>query len=483
MNGTVTLAAWPRRARIRWIAGLSVVIVTVATTLSACDEAEHPAQTASSEQSMTEPVAIADMPGAPETFTLANGMQVLVIPDHRVPVVTHMVWYRIGAADEEPGKSGLAHFLEHLMFKGTKKVGPGQLSRIVARNGGRDNAFTSSDYTAYYQRVALDRLPLVMEMEADRMANLTLTDTEVLPERDVVLEERRMRVDNEPSQILAERMTRALYGDAGYGIPVIGWAEEVAKLTTQDALGFYHRYYAPNDAILIVAGDITAAELKPLAEKYYGPLVPSENLPARIRNSVTEPGEPIRIELKDARVEQPHLQRSYLAPSYTTASSDEAIALDVLSELLGGGTTSRLYKALVIDKRLAASAGSWYTGSALGEGRFDIYALPRLGVDLGEIEDALDREIAKLKTGLVSAEELTRAKTLLVADAIYARDRQEEMARIYGVTLTTGGKPEDVIAWPDRIKSVTAESVREAARKYLEKQRSVTGLLLPEDGA
>lgn len=430
-----------------------------------------------------DPAIVAAAAHGLETFTLANGMDVVVIPDRRAPVVTHMVWYRVGAADEPPGKSGIAHFLEHLMFKGTEKVGPGQLSRIVARNGGRDNAFTSSDYTAYFQRVALDRLPLVMEMEADRMRNLTLTDAEVLPERDVVLEERRTRVDNEPAQILAERMNSALYGDTSYGIPVIGWEDEIRELTTADALDFYRRHYAPNNAILIVAGDVTADNVRPLAEKYYGPLSASVDLVDRDRADTPRLAEAVRIELRDGRVEQPHIQRSYLAPGYARADPRESAALDVLSELLGGGATSRLYRALVVDQGLAASAGTWFVGSVLGDGRFGVYALPRVGADLDTAEAAIDAEITRVQSELVSGEELERAKMLLVAEAVYARDRQDELARIYGTALTTGGTVRDVAEWPDRIKRVTAEEVRAVARKYLLKEQSVTGLLLPGDGA
>lgn len=427
----------------------------------------------------------ADSAAAPriETFTLDNGLDVVVIPDHRAPVVTHMIWYRVGAADEPKGKSGIAHFLEHLMFKGTEKIAPGEMSRIVARNGGRDNAFTSSDYTAYYQRVALDRLGLVMELEADRMTNLTISDAEVLPERDVVLEERSMRIDNEPAQILTEKMSHALYGDSQYGVPVIGWEREISALTTPDAQNFYKRYYAPNNAILIVAGDVTADTVRPLAEKHYGVLEMAAPFPSRQRNQIAVPEEPLRVELEDARVKQPHLQRYYLTPGYARADPKTSAAIDVLQQVLGGGTTSRLYKALVVDGKLAASAGAWYTGSVLGDGSFGVYALPRIDADLATVEAAIGEEVAAIQAELVSEEELARAKTLLLADAIYARDHQDELARIYGVVLTTGGTIEDVAAWPERIKAVTAEDVRAAAQTYLQLNRSVTGLLLPKGDA
>ena len=205
-------------------------------------------------------------------FTLKNGMEVVVIPDHRAPEVTHMVWYRVGSADEMPGRSGIAHFLEHLMFKGTDKIARGAFSKIISRNGGQDNAFTSQDTTSYHQRVAKNRLPLVMEMEADRMTNLKLLNEDVLTEREVIIEERRSRVDNSPQSILNEEMLSALYQSHPYGIPVIGWHHEMAKLSRDYAFEFYNNFYAPNNAILVVAGDVTADEVKKLAEKFYEPI-------------------------------------------------------------------------------------------------------------------------------------------------------------------------------------------------------------------
>ena len=216
-------------------------------------------------------------------FTLGNGLQVLVIPDHRAPVVTQMIWYKVGAADEPPGSSGIAHFLEHLMFKGTDAIPPGQFSKIVAKNGGEDNAFTNHDVTAYFQRVAKDRLPTVMAMEADRMANLRLSKEDVATERDVILEERRSRVDNDPSSILQEQMMAALYTKHPYGIPIIGWAHEVAALDRDDALSFYKRFYAPNNALLVVAGDVEPDEVRKLAEETFGKLPPHGGLNGRSR--------------------------------------------------------------------------------------------------------------------------------------------------------------------------------------------------------
>jgi zinc protease len=431
-----------------------------------------------------DPRPVAAGPNAPEMFSLANGMTVLVIPDHRAPVVTHMVWYRVGAGDETPGKTGLAHFLEHLMFKGTAKIAPGQFSRIVARNGGRDNAFTNYDFTAYFQAIARDRLPLVMEMEADRMTGLKLTDKEVLPERDVVLEELRMRIENEPVAALQSAMNAALYGPRSpYSRDVIGHKAEVEKLGTADALDFYRRFYTPNNAILIVAGDVTAAELKPLAEKYYGQVRPRAPTLVHKHAPAEWPSSPKRVVLHDARVSEATWMRSYPAPSEADAGSREAAALDLLAQILGGGTTSRLYQALVVHKKLAAGVQSWYDGDKLDAGDFGIYALPRLGVPLTAVEKGIDAEIARLLKEGVAVDELERAQTQLVASAVYARDTQQSMAYAYGSGMLTGLSASDVYHWPDHIRAATAADVLAAARKVLAADHAVTGELLPEEKA
>jgi len=292
----------------------------------------------------------------PETFTLANGLQVVVIENRRAPIVTHMVWYKVGAADESAGESGNAHFLEHLMFKGTNTLGPGEFSEIIAQNGGQENAFTSYDYTAYYQTVANDRLEIVMRHEADRMANLVLTDALVLPERDVILEERRSRVDNEPGSQLRETMQAGLYLNHPYRVPVIGWEHEIRSLSTETALAFYRRWYAPNNAVLVVAGDVDADEVRRLAEKYYGK-VPAGEVLERVRPTEPPQYAARRVTLENARVRQPSLSISYLAPAHNSPGGEHAYALQVLDQILGGGATSRLYRSLVVEQGLAASRG------------------------------------------------------------------------------------------------------------------------------
>lgn len=414
----------------------------------------------------------------PTTFTLANGMQVVVVENHRAPVVMHQVWYKVGAADQPEGKSGLAHFLEHLMFKGTKLHGPGEFSRIVARNGGNENAFTSQDYTGYFQKVARDRLEIVMALEADRMTNLVLTDKIVLPERDVVFEERRSRIDNNPSALLSEQVTAAQYLVHPYRIPVIGWPDELAALTTEDALAYYRAHYAPNNAILIVVGDITAAELKPLAEKYYGG-IPAREIAPRVRPIEPAPRAARRVILRNDRVRQASWSRSYLAPSRHSGAIDQSYPLEVLAEILGGGTTSRLYRALVVDKRVAVSAGAWYDGVAYDLTRFGLYATPTRSGNVATVEKAMDAEIARLLADGVTDEEVERIKSRMLAEAVYARDSLYIAARIFGEALTAGLTVEDVEAWPDRIRAVTAAQVNAAARAVLVPKASVTGILLP----
>lgn len=416
----------------------------------------------------------------PETFTLENGMQVVVVTNRRAPVVTHHVWYRIGSSDSPPGKSGLPHFHEHLMFKATEDLASGEFSKEVARNGGNDNAFTGPDYTGYFQTIARDRLELVMKMEADRMTNLRLEEDEVLRERDVVLEERSMRVDNTPSARLAEQMNAAQFIHHPYGLPVIGWRHEIEAYTREDSLDFYKTWYAPNNAILLVAGDIDAAELKPLAEKYYG-VIPARDIPERVRVKEPPQNAARQITLKDARVRQPSWSRSYLAPSYNAGEVEHAYPLTVLADILGGTSTSRLYRALVIEQQIATSAGSYYRGSALDLATFRFYGSPRPGVSLDELEAAFDAEIRKLLDEPISEEDVSRATTRLVAEAIYAQDSISGAVRSFGIALTTGSTVADVEAWPERIAAVTADQVNAAAEAVLKAENSVTGRLLPED--
>ena len=419
----------------------------------------------------------------PETFTLRNGLQVVVITDRRAPVVTHMVWYRVGAADEPHGQSGIAHFFEHLMFKGTREIAPGDFSRIIARNGGDENAFTSWDYTAYYERIARDRLDMVMRMEADRMRNLRFSDETFLSERDVITEERRQRIDNNPGAVMGERMRAMLHPNHPYGAPIIGWLHEIQDLDREEALAFYRTWYAPNNAILVVAGDVDAAELRPMVERAYGRLRPTENLPTRVWASDPPPVGPMRLTHRDEKVRQPSLSRLYRSISYTTGEGDQAHALDVALEILGGSETSRLYRALVEERRLAVAAGASGDTSGIGGGSASIYATPAEGVTLETLEAAVDEVIAQyLRDGPTDAE-LARAKSRLAAAAIYARDSQESLANVFGSSLAEGESMDQIVSWPDRIEAVTRAEAMEIVRQTLDINGSVTGWLLPVEEA
>jgi zinc protease len=413
-------------------------------------------------------------------FTLANGLEVVVIPDHRTPVVTHMVWYRVGSADETAGKSGLAHFLEHLMFKGTEKNPQGLFSQTVATIGGQENAFTSSDYTGYFQRTAREHLKSMMQFEADRMTGLVLTDDVVKPELQVVLEEQNMRVANNPAARLSEQVDAALYLNHPYGRPIIGWRQEIEKLTREDALEFYRRFYTPNNAILVVAGDVTADEVKAMAEETYGNVKRVTEIAPRKRPQEPMQVAPRTVTLADPRVTQPSLQRYYLVPSYTTAKAGESEAIEVLAHILGRGSNSRLYEKLVVEQGIAVNASAGYSGTALDDTRLYVSGTPKTGTSLAQLEDAIDAILDEVAQKGVTADELERAKTRLIADAVYAQDNQSTLARWYGTALTTGGTVEEVKSWPDRMRATTAEQVRDAARRWFDKRRSVTGYLVKE---
>ena len=413
-------------------------------------------------------------------FTLSNGLDVVVIPDHRAPVVTQMVWYKVGAADEPPGVSGIAHFLEHLMFKGTNKIPTGQFSRIIARNGGDDNAFTNHDVTAYFQRVAKDRLLKVMEMEADRMANLRLTEEDVKTERDVILEERRSRVDNDPGSILQEQMMAALYRNHPYGIPIIGWEHEMRELDRADALAFYRRFYAPENAILIVAGDVEPDEVNALAEQTFGKIPRHGAVIERNRPREPEHDSAVTVTLEDPRAGRTTVQRYYIVPSYASAEPGEAEAFDLLMRIAAHGATSRVYKRLVMEQKAAASAGGWYTDSGLDSGRAGIYAIAGDAHTAEDMEAAIEGVVEELREKGVTQDELDRARASQIAEFVYNSDSISRMARHYGWRLAAGMSVEDVEDWPDRLKAVTVDDIRTVASKYLVEENSVTGILKPE---
>jgi zinc protease len=411
-------------------------------------------------------------------FALQNGMQVLVVPDHRAPVITQMLWYRVGAVDDPPGLGGMAHFFEHMMFRGTTANPGDAFSTTVARNGGEDNAFTTHDYTAFYEQIAKDRMRVVMGLEADRIANLDLSDNNVRTEREVVLEERRMRVDNDPQSLLREQMEAALNLSHPYGRPVIGWADEIRRIGRFEAQDFYNHHYSPNNAILVVAGDVTPDEVRMAAEAEYGKLPARELVPRWEFAQPPRLGE-TRLSIARPDVKVPLFFRIYRVQSYTEAKPGEAEALETLAQLLGGDSTSTLYRKLVVEKKLAADAGASYDGYNRDSGEFSVYAVPRPGVKLEQVEKAVDDAIKGYATALPNPVEFSRAKTQLVASATYRRDNQYEMAAAYGQALVIGLTVDDVEQLPARIKAVPPNAVRAAAVRELNRREAVTAYLTP----
>lgn len=431
-----------------------------------------------------------DIPAQPqstfnaESFTLSNGMQVVVIPNHRAPVVSHMIWYKVGAADEAPGRSGMAHYLEHLLFKGSKTLAPGEYSKTVRTLGGNDNAFTGYDFTAFYANVATKHLFKIMEMEADRMITANPPADHYASEKAVIIEERRQRTDNDPRARFAEQLKSLLYVNHPYGLPVIGWMNEMEKYEWVDVAEFYQKWYAPNNAILIVSGDITAAQLKPAAEMIYGKIKP-RFIPPRTRPAVPPAPSPVRITMHDDTIQQPVYQRLSLAPAESRQKKD-ALALQVLQNILDGGAATRLYKSLVVDQKKAVQVGFSYSGTALDYGTISLYAIPAPGISLEEVETLMEAEIRKVIDNGVNAEEVAEAIARLQDEAIYARDSLTGPAMIFGYALSTGSSTQDVENWPADIAAVTPADVQRVAKTYLDRDNAwirppVTGYLLPAE--
>ncbi|WP_101067512.1 M16 family metallopeptidase [Roseovarius salinarum] len=424
------------------------------------------------------PVQAATTPADDVTrFALDNGMEVVVIEDHRAPVAVHMVWYRAGAADERPGVSGVAHFLEHLMFKATDDLDSGEFSATVARHGGSDNAFTSQDYTAYFQRVAADRLGRMMQMEADRMVDLRLTETDIKTERNVIIEERNQRVENNPGALLREQQRAAQYLNHPYGTPIIGWQAEMSELGMEATMDHYRTYYAPNNAVLVVAGDVTTQQVRTLAEKHYGPLPANPDLPERARPQEPRQLAERRLVLEDPRVSQPYVSRSYLAPERDSGAQERAAALTLLAEILGGGQTSMLNRELQFENKTAVYTSAWYRGMSLDDTTFNLTVVPAAGVTLEQAETAMDRVLEELLATGIDDDQLARIKTQIRASRIYERDDVTARARRYGRALTQGLTVDDVHAWPEILQDVTEKDILNAARDVLDRKRAVTAHL------
>ena len=419
--------------------------------------------------------------GEVSTFVLENGLEAVVIEDHRAPVVVQMVWYKAGAADEKRGVSGVAHFLEHLMFKGTDTVPSGAFSKTVEASGGSDNAFTSWDFTAYFQRVAADRLELVMKMEADRMRHLKLTEDDWRTEREVIIEERNQRTDSDPGAIFGEQRRAAQFLNHPYGTPVIGWRHEMEALTRENALDWYRTNYAPNNAVLVVAGDVDPAEVKRLAQTYYGPLEPTPGIGPRARPQEPPQLAERRMSFADPRVAQPFVSRSYLAPERDPGDQKSAAALTILAELLGGSSQTSLFaRKLQFETKQAIYTNASYDGTSYDDTIFGLAVVPAEGVGLAEAEAAMDGVIADFLKNGVDADQFARVKTRMKAAMVYAEDDIDGLARRYGEALTTGLTVADVEDWPDVLAAVTEDDVLAAARQVFDRRRAVTGWLMRE---
>lgn len=433
--------------------------------------------------------ALADSAGeawAPETFTLNNGMEVVVLPDHRAPVVTHMVWYKVGAVDEDPGKSGIAHLFEHVMFKETDDLEDGEFDSTISRVGGQHNAFTSWDYTAYYQRVAKQHLGKMMELEAERMTDLIIDEDpegSFITERDVVKEERRQRVDNNPGVILQERVLAEFWKGHPYEITVIGRMDEVEALTPQDGIDFYKKYYSPENTILVVAGDVTGDEVRTLAEEHYGKIEPS-GLVDGTRKWADVPAltETTELSHSDPKVRQPVWYRYYNGTSQLR-DRDFSLALDVGLDVLGGGNTSLLYVALVEEQKVAVNAGTFAWTGLHDNGPAVIYATPSPGVSMEELEEAVMAEMTKLLEAGFSDEDVERVRNSMAASAIYARDNQQSMAQLFGSWMSIGGSIDDLMSYEDDIRAISTEQALSAAREVFAADKNyIEAHLLPEEG-
>ncbi|WP_371812801.1 M16 family metallopeptidase [Brucella sp. 458] len=481
-----------RRLLLSTVMGFALALPLAGGAVRAEMQPAAPAETPPAPAAPAAPVAQAALPeisrlDGVSNFTLPNGMQVVVIPDHRAPVVTQMVWYHVGAADEAPGVSGIAHFLEHLMFKGTKNHPAGEFSARIASIGGQENAFTSYDYTAYFQRVSPEALEMVMDFESDRMENLVLDEEAVKTEREVILEERRMRIDSNPGAMLMENTDAVLFYNHPYRKPVIGWQQEMEKLSLKNAIDFYNQYYTPNNATLVIAGDVTPERVRELAMKTWANVHKRAEVLPRER-----PQEPAKhaarvVTLHDERVSTPSFRISWLVPSYANekrfvnVKPGDAPALDLLSEILGGSQLSRLYQQLIVKQGIAAETGASYDGDALDDGTFSVYGIPRNGASLGDVEKAVAAQVDRIIRDGVTQAELDQARNRFLKAVIFARDSQTGMARIYGSALSVGQTVDDIQKWPDLIKSVTVDQIKDVARRYLVKDQAVTSYLLPPD--
>ena len=413
----------------------------------------------------------------PQHHILENGLEIIVLENNRVPAIAHSIWYKVGSADEPNGKSGIAHFLEHLLFKGTEKLKPGEFSQTIARNGGKDNAFTSKNYTGYFQLIHKSKLELVMSLEANRMKNIKLVEKEFENEKTVVLEERYSRVDNNPSALLSEQINAALYMNHPYKRPVIGWEHEIKNLSLNDVMKFYEKFYAPNNAIIVICGDVKLDEVVRVAKKYFGSIKPSKIDERSWTNEPTQHA-PRGVVLKSKNTAIPVFKRYYLVPTYTK-SKKEALALEVFAEIFGNSLTGMLFEEFVKNKRLAISASAYYYSDGFGDTSFTISIVPKKEVTLDDIASHLDKYLHEIEKKIISSDELTKVKKRLVNETIFAQDSLYMGMRIFGSSLSTGYSLKDITDWPNDIQKVSINDLQNILLKIFDLNKSVTGYLIP----
>jgi zinc protease len=415
-------------------------------------------------------------------YTLGNGLKLIVKEDHRSPVVISQIWYKAGSIDEVNGRTGVAHVLEHMMFKGTAKVPGDEFSRRIAAAGGRENAFTSRDYTAYFQQLHKSRLPLAMELESDRMRNLVLTKEEFAKEIKVVMEERRLRTDDQPRALVHEKMMATSYQSHPYRYPVIGWMNDLENMSVDDAKEWYDRWYEPNNAVLVVVGDVNPKHVFALARKYYGHIEPGTVLPLDKRKPQTEP---MQLGIKrltvKAPAQLPYLAMGYHAPALRNPDTDwEPYALEMLAGVLDGNESARLNKALVREQRIASSAGAGYDSTARGPGMFYLDGTPSEGKTVADLEAALREEVKKLVRDGVTEEELARVKAQVVAGHVFQLDSMFFQAMQIGQLESIGLSHRDEDTILKKLQAVTAEQVRDVAKKYLNDDSLTVAVLDPQ---
>lgn len=412
-------------------------------------------------------------------FYLANGMKVIVREDHRAPVAVHMVWYRVGSMDESNGTTGVAHVLEHMMFKGTRKFPEGSLSKTVARLGGKDNAFTNTDYTAYFQQIPKDHLEKMMEMEADRMRNLQFKASDFSKEIRVVMEERRWRTDDQPEGRLDEALRASAFVAHPYHWPIIGWMNDLQNMTVDDARHWYERWYAPNNATLVVVGDVDAQAVRTMAEKHFGRLKPKKIIPVKPQEEPEQHG--IRRVAVSAPAENPMVVLAYKVPALRDVEKDQDVyALDVLSSILDGYDNARLPAALVRQEKVALAVGASYSALSRGPALFVLQGVPSNGVSVDDLEKRLRSEIARIAEEGISEAELQRVKMQLVSSQIYKRDSMFGQAMEIGVFEMTGVGHRQIDRTIEKLKAVTPQQVQQVAKKYFSDDGLTVATLIPE---